>query len=136
MKTSTGTRSVRRGQYSKTILEIKVILGIQAQNRVKQALINLTKKNLITGYYKSKWLSADDKKGIDFSICLLTGKEVLVQVKTHFEHREKEKYLKKEIHPIEVGRKQIKEIEEEILWLVENEDKEEKKHKFVKRFQE
>ena len=106
-----------KGRYREQIAEIKISLGGQAQNKTERALKNLTESGQIIGYNKSKWLSIDDIKGIDFYSYPLSGGEILIQVKTHYEPGEKQKYIKKGIQPIEVGRKQIEEIEKEILGL-------------------
>ena len=111
-----------KNRYPGQIAEIKISLGGKAQNKTEQALKNLTERGQIIGYNKSKRFSIDDMKGIDFYIYPLSGGEMPIQVKTHYESGGRKKYIEHYIQPIEIRREErIEEIEEKILKIIKKE---------------
>lgn len=93
--------------------------GEESERKVCQVLEELKEEGIIKNCGWSFRYSNEDSKGKDLLVVTIDGKVIWLQVKSSFNPVDKERYLKRGILYIAVGKKSLPEIKKEILGILD-----------------
>jgi DNA-binding Lrp family transcriptional regulator len=92
--------------------------GEASEEKVFQALEELKEEGIIKNCGRSFRYSNEDSEGKDLLVVTIDEKVIWLQVKSSFNSASKERYLKRGILYIAVGKKSLSKIKEEILEIL------------------
>jgi|GEM_PF-4543289 len=119
MKGNSKTGVCFSGQYNGVIKEIRTQM---VAKKVSKVLMRMEEEKIINKFGSTMSFTDDDLYGIDFIIYPVSGKKILIQVKTRYSTDQRQRYNKRNIYCLEVPyKKEESEIKSDILRILEKE---------------